>query len=121
MIYHITTQQEWEKAQSAGAYRGDTLDTQGFIHNSTAAQVVPVANRFYNGQSGLVLLCIDDDKVQSRLVFEHPIDPATGQPESAKGQFPHIYGPLNLDAVVQVVDFPPNPDGTFTLPEGVRD
>ena len=121
MIYHITTRHAWEQARAAGAYRGDTLDSQGFIHCSTAFQVVRVANMFYRGQHGLVLLCIDTDKVQPQVIFEQPINPDTGAAEPGAEQFPHIYGPLNLDAVVQVVDFPPNADGTFTLPEGIQD
>jgi uncharacterized protein (DUF952 family) len=119
-IYHITTRQAWEQAQAAGAYRGDTLDTQGFIHCSTAFQVARVANAFYRGQSGLVLLCIDTEKTAPQVIFEQPINPDTGEFEPGSEQFPHIYGALNLDAVVQVVDFPPNDDGTFTLPAGIH-
>jgi uncharacterized protein (DUF952 family) len=121
MIYHITTREAWEQAEAAGAYRGDTLDTQGFIHCSTAFQVVRVANTFYRGQSGLVLLGIETDKVQPRVVFEQPINPATGEVEPGSEQFPHIYGALNLDAVVQVIDFPPNANGSFTLTDGIGD
>ena len=117
IILHLTTPAAWQAAQAAGSYRGDTLDTQGFIHCSTPAQITTVANRFFQGQSGLALLCIEPNKVQSRLIFEHPINPDTGEIEPGSQQFPHIYGPLNLNAVVQVVDFPPNPDGSFSLPK----
>jgi uncharacterized protein (DUF952 family) len=116
IILHLTTRREWEQAQAAGGYRGDTLDSQGFIHCSTADQLTRVANRFFRGQSGLVLLCIEADKVQPEVIFEHPINPDSGEVEPGSKLFPHIYGPLNLDAVVTVLDFPPNPDGTFTPP-----
>jgi uncharacterized protein (DUF952 family) len=116
MILHLTTRLAWEQARAAGAYRGDTLDAQGFIHCSTTSQLTGVANRFFRGQCGLVLLCIETDKVQPRVIFEHPINPTSGQVEPGSEPFPHIYGPLNLDAVVRVLDFPPNADGTFTLP-----
>ncbi len=120
IILHLTTRPAWEQAQAAGVYRGDTLDSQGFIHCSTAYQMTGVANRFFRGQTGLVLLCIETEKVKPQVIFEHPIHPAPGKVEPGSEQFPHIYGPLNLDAVVQVLDFPPNLDGTFTLPAELR-
>jgi uncharacterized protein (DUF952 family) len=108
LILHITQQTEWAKAKAAGVYHGDTLATEGFIHCSTPAQVLGPANALFRGQPGLVLLCINPDKVEPPLSYEDCY--AAGQ------AFPHIYGPLNLDAVVQVIAFPPNADGTFSLP-----
>ncbi len=121
MIYHITERAAWNDAQAAGEYRGDTLESQGFIHCSTAAQVLRVANSFYRGRQGLVLLCIDTEKVQPEVIFEQPINPQTGEAEPGSQQFPHIHGALNLDAVVRVVDFAPGADGAFALPEEVGD
>lgn len=117
MILHITRHADWKAAQQSGTYRGDTLDSQGFIHCSTADQVLPVANFIFRGQKDLVLLVIDPDRVEPEVKFEPPINPHTGKMETDKSDlFPHIYGALNLDAVVNVVDFPPNEDGSFTLP-----
>jgi len=112
MIYHITQRKAWELARQAGEYRGDTLDTQGFIHCSTSGQVVGVANSYYPGRHGLVLLCIDESKMQAELRFEAPDGPAI----EGENRFPHIYGPLNTDAVTSVLDFEPGADGTFTMP-----
>lgn len=99
MIYHITHHTTWAQAQAEGRYAADTLASEGFIHFSTEAQVPGVARRFYGGQSGLVLLAVDPARLQAELRYE----------ESEPGQwFPHLYGPLNLDAVVEVRDF--NPD-----------
>jgi uncharacterized protein (DUF952 family) len=120
IILHLTTRLDWEQAQATGAYRSDTLDTQGFIHCSTPNQMAGVANRFFRGQTGLVLLCIETEKVQPQVIFEHPINPDSGEVEPGSEEFPHIYGALNLDSVVQVVDFPPNADGTFILPAELR-
>jgi len=111
IILHIATRSHWEQAKRTGAYRGDTLDTEGFIHCSTLAQVIPVANAFFRGQTGLVLLCIDPEKVRAPIRCEAP--------EPGSERYPHIYGPLNTDAVVQVLDFEPGADGTFTLPEAI--
>ena len=108
-ILHITRRVDWETAVTTPPYRADSLTTEGFIHCSTAAQVLGPANEFYRGQTDLVLLVIDSDKTKAEIVYEDCYE--TGQ------QFPHIYGPLNLDAVVKVVDFPPNADGSFSLPD----
>jgi uncharacterized protein (DUF952 family) len=108
LIFHITPRQQWEAATDS--YQGDTLETDGFIHCSELRQVVTVANRFYTGQSGLVLLCIEVDRLKSELRYE-----------AADGdEFPHLYGALNLDAIVRVVDFEPSPTG-FELPPELED
>jgi uncharacterized protein (DUF952 family) len=106
-ILHITQRQQWALAQRNGHYWCDSLQSEGFIHCSTAQQIVKVANTFYPDRSGLVLLCIETDRLQSPLRY----DLVEG------GEvFPHLYGPLNLDAVLQVLDFEPNPNGKFDLP-----
>lgn len=109
LIYHITTRLAWAAAQDTGAYSADSLTSQGFIHCSTSDQVVRVANAFYRGQSGLVLLEIDSSLLQPTLRWE----PGT---DKADELFPHIYGFLNLDAVLRVLDFPAGEQGTFQLP-----
>ena len=105
---HICQREAWVSALARGVYETDTLKEDGFIHLSYPRQVVSVANYLYRGRRDLLLLCIDPDKVQAGLKVE-----ALGTTEP----FPHLYGPLNLEAVVRVLEFPPNPDGTFTLPD----
>ena len=117
-ILHITHQSDWQSALELGTYETPTLAKDGFIHCSTDAQALRVANNFYTGQTDLVLLVIDTDKLAASLKFEGPINPVTGQPESdVQDLFPHVYGAINLEAVSKVVTFPPNPGGTFTLPQ----
>lgn len=119
MIYHITSLLNWEQARAIGLYEPDSLRREGFIHFSTAAQVERVANSFYRGQPGLVLLVIDTTRLRSPLKWEDPAHPApTDEPPTGE-QFPHLYGPLNVDAVVRVLDFPADADGGFHLPDGV--
>ena len=113
MIHHIASAEDWERARSTGAYRmstrGRTLDEEGFIHCSRAGQVAAVADRFYRGVTGLVLLTIDERRLTSEVRYEF----VPGADES----FPHVYGPLNVDAVVRVEPFaaggpfPPGPSG----------
>ena len=120
-IYHITPHDDWFAAQKEGSYVAESLSVEGFIHCSTAEQAAPVANAFYAAQRGLVLLVIDPDRLTAELKWEGPAHPAPeSAPESLHGQFPHIYGPLNLDVVVEVLPFEPNEDGKFTFPHPSR-
>jgi uncharacterized protein (DUF952 family) len=107
-ILHITPLTTWEQAQPTGELRPESLEREGFIHASTFDQVVRVANAFYAGQGGLVLLCIDTNRLRSRILWEKAAD--------VDDTFPHIYGPLNTDAVTEVLTFEPDGDGRFTLP-----
>lgn len=109
IIVHITHHTQWQTARDSGAYTADTLPSEGFIHCSTPTQVVPTANYLFRGQTGLVLLLIDTAKVPAPLKYEN----LAGGAE----RFPHIYGPIPTAAVVAVLDFPPQADGTFLLPD----
>lgn len=107
-LYHITSREAWLNALAVGSYRADSLESQGFIHCSTARQVIPVAYRFYRAAQGLVLLEIDPAKLGAPVRWENL--------EGGTDLFPHIYGPLNLDAVSQVLDFIPGGNGEFSWP-----
>ena len=102
MIYHITTRGEWAAAQQAGSYRTASLDSEGFIHCSTWQQVLPVAKLFYRGRGDLLLLRIDESRLHAPLVWEAPAhpDPDKAGEFDETDRFPHLYGELNLDAVV---------------------
>jgi uncharacterized protein (DUF952 family) len=122
MIYHITSREEWKAAQQHGEYTAPSLASQGFIHCSTAAQVLGVANTFYRGQSDLVLLVIDPARLSAELRWEppdHPNPDADLRELESQRLFPHLFGALNLEAVAQVIDFPTLPDGSFALPQGM--
>lgn len=94
-IYHITTQTEWEQALVKMEYLPLQYEKDGFIHCSIERQIPGVLDRFYKDQTGLVKLKIEKDKVQRPVLFElaHDINEL----------FPHIYGSLNIDAVVEVI------------------
>jgi uncharacterized protein (DUF952 family) len=114
-IIHLTSRQAWESAQQDGDYRAASLDAEGFIHCSTTDQIVRVANAFYAGQHGLVLLLVEPDALTAELKWEPPA--GTPPDNSAVSEFfPHIYGPLNLEAVVEVLPFEPDDSGRFSLP-----
>jgi uncharacterized protein (DUF952 family) len=117
MIYHITSRMAWNEARERGAYLTQSLETEGFIHCSTEEQVVPVAQKYYKGQEGLLLLVIEPDRLTSDLKWEPPAEgtPPPGVPEG--DLFPHIYGPINLEAVVRVFDLQSQPDGKYNFPQ----
>lgn len=108
-ILHITPIEDWLRALEAGVYRADSLASEGFIHCSRPEQVLQVANTWFRGRPGLVLLCIVRDQVIAPIRDENL--------EGGEDQFPHIYGALNLDAVRQVVNFIPGSDGLFAMPD----
>lgn len=108
IIYHMCRRQEWDAAQAAGSYAGSSQDAaDGFIHFSTAAQVVESAAKHRAGQAGLVLLAVEAAPLGEALKWE----PSRG------GQlFPHLYGALPLHAVVRVADLPLGGDGRHLFP-----
>jgi uncharacterized protein (DUF952 family) len=116
LIFHITSRIAWDEAQRRGDYRPESLATEGFIHCSTLSQVLPVAENFYKGQSGLILLAIEPTLLSSSLKWEPPSggSPPPGVPDG--DFFPHIYGPINLDAVVNAAEFSPDANGRFQIP-----
>jgi uncharacterized protein (DUF952 family) len=105
-IFHITTATEWAAALEAGWYTNPSLDDEGFIHTSTARQVPATAARFYADVDDLLLLQIDADVVAAEIKWESSHDDL----------FPHIYGPLEVSAVMVVRPFGPDPDGGFPTP-----
>jgi glutathione S-transferase len=96
MIFHITDTATWAASQERGSHTGSTrgidLAEEGYIHCSTAAQWPGVVERSYADASNLLLLHIEEAQLTSPLVYEQ----LPGMPEA----FPHVYGPINLDAVI---------------------
>jgi uncharacterized protein (DUF952 family) len=105
VIYHVLSGQDWQVAQDRGQLAPASLQTEGFIHCSTAAQAPVVVRRFYAAVSDLWVLQIDPDRVESPLRWETPAHPAPlapgeADPGDADARFPHVYGPIPLAAVV---------------------
>jgi uncharacterized protein (DUF952 family) len=109
LIVHIVSQADWQAVQSLDEYQAISLKEEGFIHFSRPEQVIGTANLYYLGQQDLLLLWVDRQKVVSDLRWE-----------SSHGEiYPHLYGPLNIDAIVRIDAFPPDADGVFRdLPQG---
>jgi uncharacterized protein (DUF952 family) len=120
-IYHITTRDALAKARESGEYRSESFSDDGFIHFSGPHQLLGVAEKFYAGQHGLVLLVVEVSLLKAELKYELPLHPGVSSfaPPSDE-MFPHLYGPLNFDAIVAVHDFEPDPSGRFSLPAALR-
>src|SRR4051812_14159406 len=108
VVFHIATRAEWQLALAAGAYRTGSLDSEGFIHCSTAEQLAGTANRLFVGRTDLVVLFIDAERLGAMLRYE-----AVADPPGAK--FPHVFGPIDLDAVFEVTALESS-DGRFGVP-----
>jgi uncharacterized protein (DUF952 family) len=95
IIYHVTTKADWDKAKQQGFYETPSLADEGFIHCSQEHQVAGVLERYFEGQTELVKLVIDTDQLTSNFVFDWS--------PSMADTFPHVYGPINTDAVIKIV------------------
>ncbi len=95
VIYHIAFADAWEEAKQKGYYEHPSLKAEGFIHCSQEQQVDGVLERYFHGATNLVKLLIDTDKLTSKYVFDW--SPSTAD------TYPHIYGPINIDAVINVI------------------
>ena len=96
MIYHVTSKKQWNEALEKGYFDEPSLAIEEFIHNSTKAQVSGVLERFYKGKTDLLLMHIDESKLTAELKYE--LAPSVNE------LFPHVFGNINLDAVVQITD-----------------
>jgi len=95
IIYHVTTAAEWKAAKEKNYYESPSLKTEGFIHCSAPHQVAGVLERYFNHQTDLVKLVIDTEKLSSNYVEEWST--------SGMDTFPHVYGPINIDAVIDII------------------
>jgi len=114
-IYHITPLVRWEEQATSAGFAPPSLGDEGFIHcTAEPERLLLVANSFYRDQPGtFIIVCVAPERLASVLRWEW-----------ADGHlFPHIYGPLNKDAVKWIMAFPRLADGTFRLPPemGVSD
>jgi uncharacterized protein (DUF952 family) len=109
VIFHITPGDYWEKAKARHFFWPDNFKENGYIPCANADQLLDSAQYLYKARLHQKVLYINPDKVKAQIVYEDLHK--TGQ------NFPHIYGTLNTDAVLKVVDFKPNENGEFELPK----
>jgi len=93
-IFHIVKLIDWEAGTENGQFRASTLEKEGFIHCCKENQIQFVLGTWFSGQSELFLVTIETDKLESPVLFE--------KSEADQESFPHVYGPINLNAVVDI-------------------
>ena len=92
-LYHVVPAQTWAKFDGEPTYEADSLEGEGFIHLSEQRQVAGVLDRYYRDVPDLLLLHIDAAKLTHELKHE----------AGTNGErFPHVYGPINKSAVVDI-------------------
>lgn len=107
-IYKICTAAEWAEAERAGVYRGSAVDRRdGFIHFSTSEQAAETAAKWFAGQRDLVLVAVDADVLGDKLKWE---------PSRGGAMFPHLYGELEIKAVLRVDPLPLDSAGHHMFP-----
>jgi uncharacterized protein (DUF952 family) len=106
-LFHVCSEDELRQARALGAHRPASLASDGFVHLARGTQVIQVLQHFFAGRDGLVLLAIDPARLVHALKFEAAA-PVGAQPAAGDegDSFPHVYGPLNLDAIVDAVRLP---------------
>ena len=108
-IYKICPASAWREAERQGVYRGSADDARdGYIHFSTASQVMETARKFFTGQTGLFLVEVDADALGGALRWERSRNDEL---------FPHLYGELDLGAVRTVLNLNARSDGGHDIPE----
>jgi uncharacterized protein (DUF952 family) len=108
IIYKIVPERLWREAERNGSFAGAPIDVaDGFIHFSTAGQARETAAKHFAGQTGLLLVAVDGAKLGDALKYEVSRGGAL---------FPHLYGPLDLNAVVWVQSLPLGTDGLHQFP-----
>jgi uncharacterized protein (DUF952 family) len=93
MIYHIAVLDDWVLHSNSATYQPPGYAREGFIHCSTQEQVPGVLQRYYAGVKNLILLHIDETKLSASLKYEEATN---------KELFPHVFGPINKEAIVRV-------------------
>ncbi|MGV3767964.1 MAG: DUF952 domain-containing protein [Chitinophagaceae bacterium] len=95
-IYHITSRKEWKEAEKKGSYEAASLAAENFIHCCELQQMRSVLKRYFDGKKGLVALLLETEKLKHPVKYEAS--------PSVNETFPHVYGPINIDAVEEVID-----------------
>lgn len=107
LIYKLLDAPSWMAAQAAGVFKGSAVDARdGFIHFSDAAQAQETARLHFKGACDLVLLSVESTRFGEALKWEASRGGAL---------FPHLYGDLPVDAVIEARALELDADGVARL------
>jgi uncharacterized protein (DUF952 family) len=108
-IYKLCQAALWREAEPTGVFTGSPIDrADGYIHFSTAAQVVETAALYFRGESDLLLVAVDGARLGPAIRYEASRGGAL---------FPHLYAALPLAAVLWVRPLPIGADGYHHFPD----
>ncbi|PAU95490.1 hypothetical protein CK503_00035 [Aliifodinibius salipaludis] len=107
LLFHITTKEDWKTFNNSGSFEPESLDSEGFIHCSTGEQVEDTANRIFGDKDEILLLVIDATTLHEDIKYEKDAD--TGE------KFPHLYSPLNTNAIIDKITIKAEDDGHFDI------
>lgn len=107
LIFHLVKKGDWKDQKKESRYSPESLDSQGFIPCSSGKDVEETANRLFKGENDVLLIVINTTLIEPELKYEE--DKETGT------KYPHIYGPLNMDAVIDKIELAMEDDSTFEI------
>lgn len=108
LLFHITTKANWDEHKNDGNYEPESLEAEGFIHCSTGDQIEETANRIYTDKDKILLLVIDASLVgEENIKYE--------KDEDLGVTYPHIYSPLNINAIIDKIEIKSENDGKFNI------
>jgi uncharacterized protein (DUF952 family) len=107
LLFHITTQEQWKEFQKGGSYIPESLEEHGFIHCSSGSQLEDTANRLFDDKDEILLLVIDASMIRDDVKYEK--DPESGE------KFPHIYGAISVNAIIDKLSVKAEKNGTFNI------
>lgn len=107
LIFHLVKKNEWKENKKDSRYSPESLESEGFIRCSTGKYVEDAANKLYKGEKDVLLIIINTTLVEPELRYERD--------EETDVKQPHIYGPLNMDAVIDKIELATEDDGTFEI------
>ncbi len=111
-ITHIVNQEEYQKVLNSDYYSPLSLKEEGFIHCSKLSQVCKIAEIIYPQEADIMLLLIDTDKLEAKVIWEDL--------ENMNEEYPHIYGPLNTSSIFKVAELKLNKFKKFELPKELK-
>lgn len=107
LIFHLVKKEDWKTQKKESRYHPETLDSDGFIHCSSGKYIEDIANSLFKGEKDVLLIIINTTLVEPELRYENA--------GNSDIKYPHIYGPLNLDAVVDKIELAHEEDGSFEI------
>lgn len=107
LIFHVVKKEDWKLQKKDSRYHPESIDTEGFIHCSPGREIEEVTNRLFKGESDILLIIINTTLVEPEIRYENSGDSDT--------KYPHIYGPLNMDAVIDKIELASEDDGSYKI------